>query len=81
MAENLVQNVQDMLKEETWTRATISNYTQSNLKELADIVVIKPIKIIVCQFCFMLSKNNSPYVEGRRTSWSLTLGRCFSFLL
>ena len=38
MAENLVQNVQDMLKEETWTRATISNYTQSNLKELADIV-------------------------------------------
>ncbi len=38
MAENLVQSVQDMLKEETWTRATISNYTQSNLKELADIV-------------------------------------------
>ncbi len=38
MAENLVQSVQDMLKEETWTRATISNYTQNNLKELADIV-------------------------------------------
>ena len=38
MAENLIQNVQEMLKEETWTRATISNYTQSNLKELADIV-------------------------------------------
>ncbi|MBR5400318.1 MAG: transcription elongation factor GreA [Treponema sp.] len=38
MAENLIQSVQDMLKEETWTRATISNYTQSNLKELADIV-------------------------------------------
>ena len=38
MAENLVQSVQDMLKEETWTRATISNYTQSNLKELTDIV-------------------------------------------
>ena len=31
MAE-LVQSVQDMLKEETWTRATISNYTQNNLK-------------------------------------------------
>ena len=38
MADNLIQSVQDMLKEETWTRATISNYTQSNLKELADIV-------------------------------------------
>ena len=38
MAENLVQSVQDMLKEETWTRATISNYTQNNLKELTDIV-------------------------------------------
>ncbi len=38
MAENLIQSVQEMLKEETWTRATISNYTQSNLKELADIV-------------------------------------------
>ena len=38
MAENLIQSVQDMLKEETWTRATISNYTQNNLKELADIV-------------------------------------------
>lgn len=37
MAE-LVQSVQDMLKEETWTRATISNYTQNNLKEFANIV-------------------------------------------
>ena len=36
MAE-LVQSVQDMLKEETWTRATISNYTQNNLKEFANI--------------------------------------------
>ncbi len=38
MAETLVQSVQEMLKEETWTRATISNYTQNNLKELAVIV-------------------------------------------
>ena len=38
MAENLVQSVQEMLKEETWTRATISNYTQNNLKELSEIV-------------------------------------------
>ncbi len=38
MADTLVQSVQDMLKEETWTRATISGYTQNNLKELADIV-------------------------------------------
>ena len=37
MAE-LMQSIQDMLKEETWTRATISNYTQSNLEELAEIV-------------------------------------------
>ena len=37
MAE-LIQSIQDMLKEETWTRATISNYTQANLKELADLV-------------------------------------------
>lgn len=38
MSENLVQSVQDMLKEETWTRATISNYTQNHLKELSTIV-------------------------------------------
>ena len=38
MAETLIQSVQDMLKEETWTRATISGYTQNNLKELSDIV-------------------------------------------
>ena len=37
MAE-LMQSIQDMLKEETWTRATISNYTQSNLEELAALV-------------------------------------------
>lgn len=37
MAE-LMQSIQDMLKEETWTRATISNYTQANLKELADLI-------------------------------------------
>jgi len=35
---DLIQSVQDMLKEETWTRATIANYTQNNLKELAVIV-------------------------------------------
>ena len=38
MSEELVKNVQDMLKEETWTRATISNYTKNNLMELATIV-------------------------------------------
>ncbi len=38
MSENLVETVQKMLKEETWTRATISNYTQNNLKELAVVV-------------------------------------------
>ena len=34
----LVNKVQEMLKEETWTRATISNYTKNNLIELAGIV-------------------------------------------
>jgi len=38
MSEELVKTVQDMLKEETWTRATISNYTKNNLVELAGIV-------------------------------------------
>ncbi|MCR5289175.1 MAG: transcription elongation factor GreA [Treponema sp.] len=38
MSEELVKTVQDMLKEETWTRATISNYTKNNLIELAGIV-------------------------------------------
>jgi len=38
MSEELIKSVQDMLKEETWTRATISNYTKNNLIELATIV-------------------------------------------
>nr|MCR5723949.1 transcription elongation factor GreA [Treponema sp.] len=38
MSEDLVKKVQDMLKEETWTRAAISNYTKNNLIELAGIV-------------------------------------------
>ena len=38
MSEELVKNVQEMLKEETWTRATISNYTKNNLMELATII-------------------------------------------
>jgi transcription elongation factor GreA-like protein len=38
MSEELVKTVQEMLKEETWTRATISNYTKNNLIELAGIV-------------------------------------------
>ncbi|MBQ9630626.1 MAG: transcription elongation factor GreA [Treponema sp.] len=36
--ENLIVQVQNMLKEETWTRATISNYTKNNLIELSKIV-------------------------------------------
>lgn len=35
---DLIQSVQDMLKEATWTRATISNYKESDLKELANIL-------------------------------------------
>ena len=37
MAE-LKQSIEDMLKEETWTRATISNYTENDLKSLANMV-------------------------------------------
>lgn len=38
MSEELVKLVQDKLKEDTWTRATISNYTKNNLVELTAIV-------------------------------------------
>ena len=38
MAEELIKNVQDMLKEETWTRAAIGNYTKEKIIELAGIV-------------------------------------------
>ena len=35
MSEALVKSVQEMLNEEKWTRAAISNYTKNNLTELA----------------------------------------------
>ena len=38
MSEVLVKSVQDMLNEEKWTRAAISNYSKNNFIELADIV-------------------------------------------
>lgn len=38
MAEELIKSVQDMLREETWTRASISNYSKDKLIELAAIV-------------------------------------------
>ncbi|QTQ14504.1 transcription elongation factor GreA [Treponema parvum] len=38
MSEELIKNVQEMLKEETWTRAAISNYTKNNLIELAAVI-------------------------------------------
>ncbi len=38
MSEELVKLVQDKLKEDTWTRATISNYTKNDLIELTTIV-------------------------------------------
>ena len=37
MAE-LIQSIQEMLKQEAWTRATIGSYTENNLKELAQLV-------------------------------------------
>ncbi len=38
MSEELVKLVQDKLKEDTWTRATISNYKKSDLVDLTTIV-------------------------------------------
>src|SRR5574344_656763 len=38
MSEELVNEVQGMLKEETWTRAAIGNYTKNNLTQLSEIV-------------------------------------------
>ncbi|WP_149553716.1 transcription elongation factor GreA [Treponema pectinovorum] len=38
MSAEIVTKVQEMLKEETWTRAAISNYTKNNLIELSEIV-------------------------------------------
>lgn len=38
MSEELVKQVQEKLKEDTWTRATISNYSEKNLIELTAIV-------------------------------------------
>ena len=38
MSEELVKKVQDQLKEESWTRAAISNVTQNNIEELEKIV-------------------------------------------
>lgn len=38
MSKELETKVQEMLKEETWTRATISNYTKNNLTELTALI-------------------------------------------
>lgn len=38
MAEELAKKVQETLKEESWTRAAISNVTQNNIEELEKIV-------------------------------------------
>lgn len=38
MAEELIKSVQEMLKEETWTRAAISNYSKEKFIELAGIL-------------------------------------------
>lgn len=38
MAEELIESVREMLKEEAWTRATINNYTENNLLHLNEIL-------------------------------------------
>ncbi|MCR5189415.1 MAG: transcription elongation factor GreA [Treponema sp.] len=35
---DLIKEVQEMLKEESWTRTTLDNYTENNLKNVATIV-------------------------------------------
>ena len=45
MSVELVKSVQEMLKEETWTRAAISNYTKNNLIELAEIAAECAVKL------------------------------------
>ena len=39
MAEELIKSVQEMLKEASWTRAEIGNYSKEKLAELAGIIV------------------------------------------
>mgnify|MGYP003474702505 CR=1 FL=1 len=38
MAETIVTSVQELLTEEKWTRATISNYSKAQFEEFAEIV-------------------------------------------
>jgi transcription elongation factor GreA-like protein len=38
MSESLIKSVQNMLNEEKWTRATISNYSVTNFKDLDDAI-------------------------------------------
>ena len=38
MSAEIVTKVQEMLKEATWTRAAIGNYTKNNLVELSEII-------------------------------------------
>lgn len=38
MAENLVEEIQKMLTEEKWTRATLANYSVNNFAELAELI-------------------------------------------
>jgi len=38
MAENLLDSIQEKLREETWTRTTITNFTSTNLAELEELV-------------------------------------------
>ncbi len=38
MSDTLVKSVQDMLNEEKWTRATISNYSINNFKDLDSVI-------------------------------------------
>ena len=81
MAEELIKSVQEMLKEETWTRAAISNYSKEKLAELSAIIekarnanLVKELKEI-CDEQLLHSKDSiiALYISGMIALQSGTL--------
>ena len=52
MSDSILSKVQEMIKEETWTRATISNYTVNQFESLKNILdELEPCKNEAKQIC------------------------------
>ena len=88
MSTELITTVQEMLKEETWTRATISNYTKNNLTELTTLIsfaraaiiaslIIEPVVTIRVLF-FKVSSSNMTESEGEYSDASIKIPFPFS---